>query len=300
MQGSAMKKEDIVREILKECGRAAIAFSGGVDSTYLLDIAYETLGEDAFALSARSPLFPAWEMEEAESFCRERGIRQIPVTPDLLGKPVFAENPPDRCYHCKKMLFGEMRAIAEGESAVLMDGSNTDDSSDFRPGLRALSELMVRSPLKEAGLTKEEIRERSEARGLSTARKPSYACLATRFAYGEPVVREKLASIDRAERAIRELGYEQVRVRIRGDEASIEVEPALVSRLLEEAELVNICDRLSGDGFARVVIDPKGYRTGSMNERLTKQERAEALTGCLPQEEVNGIEHRSGNEEAVL
>ena len=246
-----------------------MAFSSGVDSTLLLKVAHDVLGKQALAVTARAPWFPARETAEAEDFCRREGIRQIFLDLGLETVPEFAENPKNRCYLCKIYIFRNVIkvAAAEGFSAVA-EGSNVDDLGDYRPGLQAIAELGVKSPLREAGLTKAEIRELSCELGLPTWEKPSFACLASRFAYGETITQEKLSMVEQAEEFLRELGLHQFRVRIHGTLARIEVEPEEIARLAEPVVREKIVEKFRTLGFLYVSLDLEGYRTGKMNRGL--------------------------------
>jgi uncharacterized protein len=269
----AIEKEKKLREILRSYGSTAVAFSSGVDSTYLLKVATEELPGNVIAVTATSCSFPKRELEEAKAFCRENQIPHIVVESEELEIDGFRQNPKNRCYLCKHELFEKILAIAEenGVNAVL-EASNIDDNGDYRPGLVAVKELGIKSPLREAGLYKAEIRERSKALGLPTWNKQSFACLASRFVYGETIDEEKLGMVDKAEQLLLNLGFHQLRVRIHGKLARIEVEPEEFGRLMEEETRTKIYDALKSYGFSYVTLDLKGYRTGSMNETLDSEE----------------------------
>ena len=264
----AQEKLQLLQEELRRLGSVLVAFSGGMDSTFLLQVAHLTLGEKALALTARSGVVPQRDLQEAEAFCAKYGIRQLYFDFDELAVPGFAENPPDRCYICKKTLFSNFLRIAKEHGAVLCEGSNMDDLGDYRPGLRALAELDVHSPLRVAQLSKAEIRFLSHELQLPTWDKPSFACLASRFVYGERITAEKLAAVDKAEQLLWELGFKQFRVRVHGNLARIEVLPDELQRALAEPVRSTLHNKLQEYGFDYVTLDLLGYRTGSMNEIL--------------------------------
>ena len=262
-------KLERLRALLRETRGAVVAFSAGVDSTFLLKVAHEELGERVVAATVRSHAFPKRELDEAMAFCRAEGVRHEILDIDELDIPGFAENPPDRCYLCKKALFERLLAFAgDNGLASVLEGSNVDDDGDYRPGRRAIRELGISSPLREVGLTKDEIRALSRQIGLPTADKPSFACLASRFPYGERITAAGLERVGKAEQWLLDagLGLTQLRVRSHGDMARIEVPPDAIPRLAARAD--EIAAALKGLGFAYVALDLRGYRTGSMNEVL--------------------------------
>lgn len=255
-------------------GSLAVAFSGGVDSTFLLKVAYEVLKDRVLAVTARSSTYPEREFKEAMSFVQGLGARHIVIISEELDIGNFSANPINRCYFCKKELFTKIIEVAfENNINHVADGSNIDDLDDYRPGLTALKELAVLSPLREAGLTKEDIRILSKEAGLSTWNKPPFACLASRFPYGQEITREKLDMVDKAEQYILDMGIKQVRVRHHGDIARIEVTADERSRFFD-AELSDmIYDKFKQIGYKYTALDLKGYRTGSMNETLDSKTR---------------------------
>ncbi|GBC92040.1 NH(3)-dependent NAD(+) synthetase [bacterium HR15] len=260
-------KYDHLRAILQEMGSVVIGLSGGVDSTLLVKVAYEVLGDRCLAVIGESEAFPEGEIEEAKRLAEQIGVRIRLVRTHELNNPLFQVNRPDRCYHCKTELFTVLRRVADEEGIEwIADGSHVDDLGDYRPGMRAAQEFGVRSPLLEAGLRKAEIRELAHALGLPIWDKPSFACLSSRFPYGMPITRERLLQVDRAERFLRELGFRQVRVRHHQTIARIEVPPDDFPRLLQHAPA--IVDHLKSLGYTYVALDLEGYRSGKMNDTL--------------------------------
>lgn len=261
------QKFEQLKDILRSMGSVAVAFSSGVDSTLVLWAAHEALGGRAVAFTATSPIYPPYETTEAMEFCEERGIRHVLVPVDPFQIEGYELNPTDRCYVCKKMIFGGLieQATSMGLACVA-DGTNADDTGMYRPGMRALAELDVRSPLKEANLTKAEIREISRRIGLPTFAKPSFACLMTRFQYGAHVTEQRLRMVGQAELALLDEGFHQLRVRYHeGDIARIELGPEDMAHMLEPGVAARVDERLRELGFTFVTLDLGGYATGKMN-----------------------------------
>lgn len=263
------KKLTALEDCLQSLGSAAVGFSGGVDSTLLLAVAAKTLGGGVLAVTAVNPLIPEWELREAKEFCAAHGIRHMLARTDPLAIPQCRGNAPERCYYCKHQIFSEILKIAAANGfAYVAEGSNLDDLGDYRPGLRAIRELSIKSPLRDAGLTKADIREISKALGLETWSKPSCACLASRFSYGEEITEEKLERLGRAEELLIELGFKAERVRLHGDLARIEVPAEDISRLASEPVRGRIAAAFRELGYPYVALDLEGFRTGSMNATL--------------------------------
>lgn len=276
-QETVNKKSDILKQRLKEIGSIAIAFSGGVDSAFLLKTAQEVLGKQAIAVTAAADFFPKREMDDAADFCKSYGIKQIVCPINFGDKPEFYQNPKDRCYHCKKALFSEILDTAQKNGSLCVaEGSNTDDAGDYRPGMKAIQELGILSLLREAGLSKEEIRYLSRETGLPTWNKPSCACLASRIPYGEEITSEKLERIEKSEKLLAELGFGQARVRLYNDTARIELLPREFEKLLQEPVRLQIVQKLQEYGFTYVSMDLEGYRTGSLNEVLDPERQTKS------------------------
>jgi uncharacterized protein len=263
------EKLDRLKSMLEALGSGLVAYSGGVDSTFLLKVAKDVLGDRVIAATADSEVFHPKELEASRNMARRLGVKQIITRTDQLVNPDFAANTPERCYHCKRQILSRLIEIAEehGKHHV-MDAATLDDTGDFRPGMRAASELGVRSPLKDVGLTKGEIRALSKAMNLPTWDKPSSPCLATRFPYGVSITKEGLSRVQQAEDVIAQFGLRQIRVRDHGDTARIEVMSDEMETLLRRDVRDLVVERIRDLGFTYVSLDLQGYRTGSMNEPL--------------------------------
>ncbi|HEX2968586.1 MAG TPA: ATP-dependent sacrificial sulfur transferase LarE [Bacteroidales bacterium] len=260
-------KLNSLKDFLSAYNSAVIAFSGGVDSTFLAKVASGVYGNNLLLVTATSSTYPFYELEEAKSLAKNLGIKHRIIVSEELDIPGYSDNPPDRCYYCKTELFGKIAFIARQERyEVVFDGSNADDARDYRPGMKAKKEKGVVSPLSETGFTKAEIRYFSEKLGLQTAKKQSYACLASRFPYGEKITKIKLDRLATAEFELKKLGFSQFRIRSHESLARLEFVPEEMEKAWSlRSELDSICNK---SGFTYTSIDLRGYRTGAMNETL--------------------------------
>ncbi len=263
------KKLDILKENIKKMQSAAIAFSGGVDSTFLLKVAHDVLGNNVIAITATSSTYPKRELDEARKYAKSMGVKHIIIESEELDIEGYAKNPVNRCYYCKKELFSKLRNIAkENDINYVLDGSNLDDTGDYRPGMEAAKELGIVSPLKEAKLTKDDIRIFSREMDLPTWNKPSFACLSSRFPYGNKITSKKLKMVEDAEQFLLDLGFRQVRVRCHDTIARIEVAPEERSKFFDLSLMDKVGNKFREIGFTYVTLDILGYKTGSMNAVL--------------------------------
>ena len=263
------EKLDHLKKTLRDMGTVLVAYSGGVDSTFLAVTAHEVLGKNSLAVFAASPVAPPMEKEEAEALAHNIGLRFKIIESSEMSNPDFVANPPERCYYCKRELFSELKPIAQAEGLKwIADGTNADDLSDFRPGRKASAEAGIRSPLLEAGLTKAEIRQLSHAQGLPTWDRPASPCLASRIPYGIPVTAETLNKIAGGEQYLHSLGLRQLRLRHHGDIARIELDPGDMDKIIKPEIRQDIVKHLKALGYKYVTLDLTGYRIGSLNEVL--------------------------------
>jgi pyridinium-3,5-biscarboxylic acid mononucleotide sulfurtransferase len=272
-QNQMENKLEILKSNLGRHKSAVIAFSGGVDSTFLARVAKDVYGDNLLLVTATSSTYPFYELEEAKSLALLLNIKHKTIVSEEIDIPGYADNPPDRCYYCKSELFGKIKYIASQEHFdVVFDGSNADDQKDFRPGMKAKQEKGILSPLADSGFTKSDIRYYSEKFKLPTSGKQSYACLASRFPYGEKITKIKLDRLAEAEFEVRKLGFSQFRIRSHENLARFEFISSEMAKAWELKDaLIGICEK---SGFTFTTIDLKGYRTGSMNEVLSDAVKA--------------------------
>ena len=262
-----------LKEIVSKLESVVVAFSGGVDSTLVAKVCYDTLKDNSMAVTARSETYPDFEFKESQKLAREIGIKHLVVDTSELAIEGFANNPPERCYFCKTELFGNLKQIAKEHGFLnVVDGANLDDTQEFRPGLKASKELNVRSPLKEAGLKKEDIRKVSKLLNLPNWNKPAYACLSSRFPYGQSITEEKISMVSEAETYLRGLGLIQFRVRHHETIARIEILPKDIHILTNSPAREELTAKFKKIGFTYITLDLEGYRSGSMNETLSETE----------------------------
>lgn len=264
-------KYETLQRILSRMQRVILAYSGGTDSTFLLRVALDVIPGGVVAATARSPIHPAWELTEAQALAHELGAEVVVVDTREMALEEFVANSPDRCYHCKSEIFHRLADLARGRMADLIDGSNSDDWAQWRPGRRAALEQGVRSPLMEAGLSKDEIRLLSRDIGLPNWNRPSFSCLASSFPYGQRITTADLERVELADTFIRELGVGQVRVRMHGDLARIELELDDIPRLATADLRKRIVHRLRELGYKYVTLDLEGYRSGSFDATLEEE-----------------------------
>ncbi|TCW41859.1 uncharacterized protein EDC21_10316 [Thermohydrogenium kirishiense] len=265
------EKYENLKNYIKQLGSAVIAFSGGVDSTFLAKVCKDVLNDSCLAVTATSSTYPEREFKEALELAKEIGIRHKIIKSEELEIEGFSKNPIDRCYYCKSELFSKLKKVADDEGIeYVLDGTNADDTGDFRPGRRAAKELGVKSPLLECGFTKDDIREMSKRLGLPTWNKPAYACLSSRFPYGQEITSEKLSMVEKSEEYLLNLGFVGFRVRHHGDVARIELNPDQINMMMDENIRKKVVSKLKEIGFKYVSLDLEGYRTGSMNEAISE------------------------------
>ncbi len=263
------RKLEFLKNRLIELDSVAVAFSGGVDSTFLLKVAKDTLGDKCIAVTIHAMMHSNREIEEAKAYTKTLGVKHIVIEIDNFDIKEFINNNEKRCYYCKKAIFTNIKNIAyENNIRYILDGTNLDDLGDYRPGLKALDELNIKSPLKDSLLTKDDIRSLSKTLNVPTFDKPAFACLATRIPYGETITNEKLRMIEKSEDYLRDLGFKQFRVRVHDCLARIEVEENEIHKFFDKEILKNTYNKLKDIGFKYVTLDLLGYRMGSMNDSI--------------------------------
>jgi pyridinium-3,5-biscarboxylic acid mononucleotide sulfurtransferase len=267
------EKFEHLKTIISQMKRVIVAYSGGVDSTFLLKVAYDVLKDDAKGVLAISPSYPSREYEKALKIAEETGAKVEVIETNETENEKFLENPVDRCYFCKSELFNRIAEYAKNSSIVMVDGSNFDDLGDHRPGMKALKEMNIRSPLQEAELTKEDIRELSKSLGLKTWNKDALACLSSRFPYGERIDIEKLKMVDEAENFLTDLGFRNLRARHQGTTIKIEVAPEQLKEFFDDKKREMIVHKLKSIGYTYITVDLEGYRQGSMNEVISTKKK---------------------------
>lgn len=279
--GNLYRKLDHLKNLIRNFQNVLVAYSGGVDSTFLLKICKDTLNKNVMAVIASSPTYSRDEIEFAKKIVKKMKVNYLVIETEELEDKNFSRNTPLRCYYCKLELFSKIKKIAEEQNIkYIVEGSNYDDLKDFRPGLKALKELGIRSPFLEVKLRKQEIRKLSKELGLPTYNKPSYACLSSRISYYEEITPEKLKMIEEAERFFKKNGFSLVRVRLHNKVCRIEVERNKINLLLEENLRRNVVKKLKTLGFTYITLDLEGYRTGSMNEEILKR-RGKIYDFCI-------------------
>ena len=276
-------KLDALTNDIRQMESIAVAYSGGVDSTFLLKVAQDVLHGNVVAVTARSSTFPKREFREAIDFAQKIGAKQVVIDSEELDIEGFSDNPVNRCYICKRALFSKITDVArQHHIRTVADGSNVDDLGDYRPGMEAAKELGVVSPLQDAGLSKEDIRILSREMGLPTWDKPAFACLASRIPYGQKITKETLVQVDQGEQFLLDLGFRQVRVRHHGDVARLEVSAHERSKFFDTALMDKVYEKFRQLGFSYVALDLKGYRTGSMNEVITTGKKEDEKGNSRP------------------